>query len=179
MDFEFYILDYIQNHFRTELLDKIMPIVSFSGKFACIWIVIAVICLCIKKIRNLGILLAVDIIFNFIAGNLIKTIVARPRPCMLNKTVELITAIPSDTSFPSGHTLFAFGAATIIFIYNKWLGIFAYIFAFIMAFSRLYLYMHFPTDVLFGAVFGILFAIAVYILTKTITDKSPKLIPKY
>ncbi len=181
MDFEFYILDYIQSNFRTELLDKIMPIVSFMGKLSWIWVVIAIVCLFTKKFRRLGISLSSDLIFNLIAGNLIiKTIVARPRPCTLNKTVELISSVPFDTSFPSGHTLFAFGAATIIFIYNKWLGIIAYLFACIMAFSRLYLYVHFPTDILFGAIFGITFAVISYFITKPITNPQKlKLVPKY
>ncbi len=181
MDFEFYILDYIQSNFRTELLDKIMPIVSFMGKLSWIWVVIAIVCLFTKKFRRLGISLSSDLIFNLIAGNLIiKTIVARPRPCTLNKTVELISSVPFDTSFPSGHTLSAFGAATIIFIYNKWLGIIAYLFAFIMAFSRLYLYVHFPTDILFGAIFGITFAVISYFITKPITNPQKlKLVPKY
>ena len=55
--------------------------------------------------------------------------------------------------------MFAFGAATIIFLYNKKIGIFVYLLAAMIAFSRLYLYMHFPTDVLIGSGMGILLAV--------------------
>ena len=172
MDWEFTLLNYIQNNVRNDFLDKLMPIVSFLGKASIMWIVIAIICLCFKKTRKFGRSLTCDLIFNLIAANgIIKLIVGRPRPCTLDTTANMLVGIPIDSSFPSGHTLFAFGAATIIFIYNKWLGIAAYLFAFLMAFSRLYLYVHFPTDVLFGAILGVVFAVVVYKLEGMFFDR--------
>ena len=163
MDWEFFILDYIQNEIRTDFLDKVMVGISFLGKGAILWILIAAVCIIFKKTRGLGITLAIDIAANYIAGNLIiKNIVNRIRPCILNNTAELLVSTPHDASFPSGHTMFAFGAATIIFMHNKWYGLAAYIFACLMAFSRVYLYVHFPTDVCFGAVLGICLALVVY-----------------
>ena len=67
--------------------------------------------------------------------------------------------------------MFAFGAATIIFIYNKKVGIFAYFLAAMIAFSRLYLYMHFPTDVMIGSAMGILFAMFSYKIEKNLLVK--------
>ena len=64
-------------------------------------------------------------------------------------------------SFPSGHTLSSFVAATIIMHHDKRLGIAAYVFASIIAFSRLYLYVHFPTDILAGALLGIIIGLIV------------------
>ena len=177
MNEEFYILNYIQTELRTDFLDKLMPAISFLGKAGLIWIVIAVVCLFFKRSRMLGRSLAFDLIFNLIASScIIKPIVSRIRPCVLDKTVDLLVNAPFDPSFPSGHTLFAFGAATIIFIYNKWLGIAAYIFGFLMAFSRMYLYVHFPTDVAFGAVFGIVFAVVAYKLEGMLFDRSKPLL---
>ena len=168
MDFEFQILNYIQEHCRSGIMDVLMSIVSIMGKLSWMWVVLAIILLIIKKTRKCGVTLTIDLIFNFVAGNLIiKPIVSRIRPCVLNRTVQMVSSIPFDASFPSGHTLFAFGAATIIFIYNKGLGVLAYLFAMVMAFSRMYLYMHFPTDVLLGGIFGIIFAVIVYSLQKS------------
>lgn len=173
MDLEFYILNYIQSHFRSGFLDTLAPFVSFLGKLSLIWVVIAVACLFFKKSRSLGRSLTCDLLFNLIAGNLIiKPIVHRVRPCVLNDTIDMLVKIPFDSSFPSGHTLFAFGAATIIFIYNKWLGIAAYLFAILMGFSRMYLYVHFPSDVLFGALFGIIFAIVAYRIENMLFEKN-------
>ncbi len=172
MDWEFTLLNYIQNNIRTDFLDKLMPVISFMGKLSLMWVIIAAACLCFRKTRKLGRSLTFDMIFNLIASScIIKPIVNRPRPCVLDNTVELLVGLPFDASFPSGHTLFAFGAATILFIYNKWLGIAAYIFGCLMAFSRMYLYVHFPTDVLFGAVFGVAFAITAYKLEGMIFDR--------
>ena len=169
MDREFFILNYIQKNFRSPVLDFLMPLISFLGTAGMLWICIALICLCIKKERKLGIMLTADMLFNLIAANvIIKSIVARPRPCVLDETTQLITWIPFDYSFPSCHTLFAFGTATVIFVFHKRLGIVSFAFAMLMGFSRLYLFVHFPTDVLFGAVFGVLFAITVIRLERVI-----------
>lgn len=180
MDTEYAILNYIQENYKSLMFDNITRVLAYLGSMSMIWVVLTIICLIVKKYRRVGISLAANFIFNAVAANvIIKTIVARPRPCTLNTTVELITKVPFDASFPSGHTLYAFGAATIIFIYNKWLGILAYIFAIIMGLSRMYAYVHFPTDVLFGAIFGILFAITSYILEQMIFGKKTKAPAKY
>lgn len=173
MDFEFQILNYIQEHFRSGFMDALMSVVSVMGKLSWIWVVLAVVLMIIKKTRKCGITLAIDLVFNLVAANLIiKPIVSRIRPCVLNRTVQLLSEIPFDASFPSGHSLFAFGAATIIFIYHKGWGLVAYLFAIIMGFSRMYLYMHFPTDVLVGGILGIIFGVVVYALQKSFLRSS-------
>ena len=180
MDTEFAILNYIQENCKCLLFDNISRIFAYLGTMSMAVIVLSIICLCIKKYRRMGISMSFNILFNAVAANLIiKNIVASPRPCTLNTTVELITKVPFDPSFPSGHTLYAFGTATIIFIYNKWLGILAYVFAVIMGLSRMYAYVHFPTDVLFGAIFGVLFAVTSYMLEQIIFGKRTRVPSKY
>lgn len=176
MDWEFMILNYIREHWQSDWLDKLMPIVSFMGKLSLIWVLLAVICLCVKKTRPLGRSMACMLIFDLIACNgIIKPIVSRLRPCVLNSTVDLIVSVPFDASFPSGHTLFAFSAATILFIYHKGWGLAAYAFACVMGFSRMYLYVHFPTDVLLGAIFGVILAIVAYRLEDMLLEKDKPL----
>ena len=63
-----------------------------------------------------------------------------------------------DYSFPSGHTIASFEAATVLLKNSKKMGIPAMILAVLIAFSRLYLYVHYPTDVIFSISAGILFA---------------------
>ena len=70
----------------------------------------------------------------------------------------LLIAPPSGYSLPSGHTLTAFIAATVLTrapIARGW-KVAAWVAAIAIAFSRLYLFVHFPTDVLAGAVIGVL-----------------------
>lgn len=175
MEWEFTVLNNIQG-WRNDFLDRLMPCISFLGYWGLLWIVITVMCLAVRKYRKLGRSLAFSMIFGFIACNIIlKRIVQRMRPYVLNGTVKLIVPPESDFSFPSGHTFFAFSAATIIFIYNKKLGALAYLAAFAIAFSRLYLYVHFPTDIIFGALFGIVIAVISYKIDNMLFDGSRRL----
>ena len=172
MDWEFVILNFIQDNIRNPVLDKIMPFISMLGALGIVWIVWTIICLITKKYRRLGTRLSAALILTLIVcSGILKPIVSRLRPYELNSTIQLTVKPEFDTSFPSGHTFFAFSVATVCFMYNKKLGIIMYLFAFLMAFSRLYLYVHFPTDVIFGAVFGIITGIIAGKLENYIVEK--------
>jgi hypothetical protein len=60
-----------------------------------------------------------------------------------------------DSSFPSGHTTFAFSQAVIYSHHYPDLTIPLYLFATVVGFSRVYLGEHYPTDVIGGAVLGL------------------------
>lgn len=155
-DIDFKILDFIQEYFFCELLNFLMPKITFLGNKGLIWIVIAVVMLFFAKYRKIGVSIGVGLFGGFIIGNvLLKNLVARERPCWINETVQMLISIPQDYSFPSGHTLSSFIAATIIMHFDRRMGIAAFVIASLIAFSRLYLYVHFPTDVLAGILIGI------------------------
>ena len=93
--------------------------------------------------------------------------VKRVRPCHKLDDEEQIIHKPKYYSFPSGHTLASFEAATVLMIRDRRLGIPALILSVIIAFSRLYLYVHYPTDVLGGALCGTLCGLtALFLWTK-------------
>ena len=92
-----------------------------------------------------------------------KPLIARVRPYdfqleHFQKYIVLLVETPNDYSFPSGHTIASFEAATVLLVKNKKLGIPAMILAVLIAFSRMYLYVHYPTDVLASVVLGIIMA---------------------
>jgi len=161
-EMDFAILGWIQANVRCEQLDWLMPKVTLLGELGLLWIAVAVIMLLVRRHRRCGAMLACGLVTGVLLGNaLLKNVVARPRPCWLDSGVDMLVAVPMDFSFPSGHTLASFIAATILLRYDKRLGIAALVMATAIAFSRLYLYVHFPTDVLCGAVFGVGIGLAV------------------
>lgn len=159
-EFELKILDFIQEKLTCPFLDAVMPIITSLANGGILWIISALVLICLKKTRKTGFSVGLALILGFIIGNLIlKNAVARIRPYDMNSQIEILVNKLSDYSFPSGHTLASFEAASVLLIRNRRLGIPAIVLATLIAFSRLYLYVHYPTDVLAGAVLGIIIAV--------------------
>lgn len=154
--FELSVLDKIQELFACPFMDKAMPIVSDFGEKGIFFIVIAIIFMIFKKTRKTGLSMGLALIMGLIIGNyILKILVARERPFMLNPEFNLIVERLKDYSFPSGHAIACFECATVLMIRDKRFGIPALVLAVLVGFSRMYLYMHFPTDVLGGALIGV------------------------
>ena len=163
VSFDLPILDWIQENLKNAFLDVVMPIITMFGDGGIFWIACAVILLCIPKTRKTGLGMGFALIMGLIVCNItLKPLVGRIRPYdfqeKLGVVIPLLTERMHDYSFPSGHTIASFEAATVLLINNKKLGIPAMILAVLIAFSRLYLYVHYPTDVIFSVFAGILFA---------------------
>lgn len=159
------VLIFIKDNLSNNFFNIIMPIISALGNIGFIWILSAIIMISIKKYRNYGFAVLTALAIGYIIGNIIlKNIFARIRPYNMIEGIELLIEPLSDFSFPSGHTLSSFAAATVIFAANKKWGISAFILASLIAFSRMYLFVHYPTDILAGIVIGI-FAAWITLLT--------------
>lgn len=91
-----------------------------------------------------------------------ENLIARPRPCWLDDSVKLLIPVPTDYSFPSGHTLSSVIGATVLTKTNRRFGWAAIPLAAIIVFSRLYLFVHYPSNILAGAVLGAAIGLAVY-----------------
>ena len=163
-NFDLPILDWIAEHLYCGFLDKVMPLITLLGDAGIFWIAIAVVLLFFPKTRKMGLSMGAALLLGVVICNIImKPAFARIRPYdyqleHFGKTIQLLVATPHDFSFPSGHTIASFEAATAICIHNKKWGVPALVLACLIAFSRLYLYVHYPTDVLASVVLGIGFA---------------------
>ncbi len=163
VSFDLPILDWIAEHLYCGFLDVVMPIITLFGDAGIFWIACAVILICTKKYRKIGISMAVSLVLGLVVCNItLKPLVARIRPYdfqmqHFGREISLLIPAQHDFSFPSGHTIASFEAATVLMLKNKKMGIPALILASLIAFSRLYLYVHYPTDVIVSLVLGILF----------------------
>ena len=105
MEWEFVVLDWIQEHLACAFLDTFIPIFTSLGNAGICWIIAALVLICTKKYRANGIVMLLALLVGALIGNLtLKPLIARPRPCWEINMTPLIP-IPEDFSFPSGHTV--------------------------------------------------------------------------
>jgi len=159
--FDLPILDWIAAHLWNPVLDVLMPIITLFGDAGIFWIAWAVLLLILPKYRKTGLKMGLALLIGLLLCNVtLKPLIARIRPYdyqlkHFGKEIALLVSAQHDFSFPSGHTIASFEAATVLLLNNKKMGIPAMILAVLIAFSRLYLYVHYPTDVIASIVLGI------------------------
>lgn len=154
------ILDFIQTNMRCAFSDWCMPYISLIANHGEVWILLAAILLANPKSRAIGAQMSIALILCLLIGNVtLKPLIARARPFNVNTDILLLIKAPTDFSFPSGHTMSSFAAASVVWFNNKKYGIAAIVLATLIAFSRLYLYVHYPTDVLAAVIIGVIIAI--------------------
>lgn len=159
--FDLPILDWIAANLKCGFLDFLMPLITLLGDAGIFWIACSVVMILIPKTRKTGWAMGISLLIGLLVCNVtLKPLVGRIRPYdyqwqFFQKEIHLLVEGLHDYSFPSGHTIASFEAATALLIGNKKLGIPAMVLAVLIAFSRLYLYVHYPTDVLASIVLGI------------------------
>jgi undecaprenyl-diphosphatase len=84
----------------------------------------------------------------------LKKLTGRKRPCTLEPHCWATLLPPDQFSFPSGHTMSAFAAATSITMFYPSLAAGVFFCAVSIALSRVILGMHFLSDVVAGALIG-------------------------
>ena len=157
MSIDWSILHWIRDVLTSPFLDFLMPKLTLLSNGGAVWLLAAGGLLCTKKYRRQGLLLLGGLAVGVLVGNVcLKNLIARPRPCWLDSSVQLLIADPTDYSFLSGHTLSSVIGATILTKTDRRFGYAAIPLAALIAFSRLYLYVHFPSDVLAAAVLGVM-----------------------
>lgn len=155
LSFEFAVLNFIQNHLRTDFLDLAMPLVSRLGGGGEVWLLLALVLVMVPSTRKAGAAIFAALALEFICCNLLaKPLIGRVRPCDVNQAVQLLVSRPLDFSFPSGHSASSFAAACALYFSGSRLWKPALILATLIAFSRLYLYVHYPSDVAAGILLG-------------------------
>ena len=159
MSADLLILDFIQGTFRTDAFDSVFALFTHMGDKGVVWVALTLIFLLFPQTRRIGLCMFVALVLDVFCLNLVlKPLVARPRPFIVNDAVSLFIAAPSGFSFPSGHSGASFAVACGMAFAGapkRW-WVPAVCLAFLIAFSRMYFYVHYPSDVLAGAVIGVL-----------------------
>nr|MBP3599222.1 phosphatase PAP2 family protein [Eubacterium sp.] len=170
--FDYGILQWFQQ-IHNDFLTETYRFFTIIGEGGAVWIAVAILLLCFRETRKHGVIVAFSLILCLVFGNgLLKNIVARPRPCWRHPEVEMLIGIPTDYSFPSGHTFSSFAAALSLFHWKKSVGFGAFCVAVLIATSRLYFFVHYPTDILAGIMLGtVLACISIYVVKYAIPKK--------
>ena len=123
--------------------------------------------------RQASVILAVDAVAVLGLDQLVKAIFARERPQLFDKI-----ALPTDYSFPSGHSMSAMGiygviAAVVIALHPRSrtpVLVATIALVAMIGLSRIYLGVHWPSDVLGGFLGGVApLAVSVHVLHRGIT----------
>lgn len=102
----------------------------------------------------------------FVLVEIIRRIFFRPRPFVYNQINLLVSHSANEPSFPSGHASFYFALSTIIYGYNKKIGILFYVSSFLIAANRVFVGIHWPTDIIAGTILGIVIGLILNKLLK-------------
>ncbi len=151
-------LVWIQEHVRTALLDPGMIFLSWINNAGAIAILTVLFLLIWKKYRHVGMTAFASLAAEFVLVNvLLKNMVQRTRPYVVEEELLLLGDRPGDFSFPSGHTGSAFAVAIVVYLcMPRRFGIPALVIAALIALSRIYNGAHYPTDVLGAVVIAVL-----------------------
>lgn len=142
--------------YHHRFLSGIMKFIAGIGDFGMVWLVLVLLLSLNTKTQLLSQKMLAALLLATIVGQVtIKSLVRRKRPCHTYHDVDMLIPIPSDYSFPSGHTTSSFACATTVCFFFSRVGGICIIFAFLMAFSRLYLFVHYLSDVTFAIILGI------------------------
>ena len=152
---------HIIEQFQKLHLTNIMRLISSLFNTNIFIIILLVLYIC--KILNMKDILF--IIIGYLICLLIKLIIKRQRPFVVNNTIknysnEEYTNLIDIYSFPSGHTFIATLLCLILLKKYPNKNIF-YIFIILVGMSRIFLGVHYPTDVIGGSILGYLYYLVI------------------
>ncbi len=99
-----------------------------------------------------------------LSSNLVKELVARPRPCQTLAGIHLLINCGAGFSFPSSHAANAFGQAALFAYHVRSSRRYLLALAALIALSRVLVGVHYPADILAGAVLGAAVGLALALL---------------
>lgn len=105
--------------------------------------------------RQLGAAMLLANLLSHVPVQILKRVVARPRPSDAFGRPLALVPLPDQFSFPSGHAAAATAVAATAAIAHPWCASLALPLAALVSYSRVALRVHHPSDVLAGVVLGL------------------------
>lgn len=150
---EISIYKFINTGLSSSFLDLLMSWISDLGSGRVFFVLgVVFVLLRAKDKKALGILIFAGMSVSYYVVQMLKELVARPRPFLVIEGARALDSV-KDFSFPSGHAVAVFIMAVIISSYTRF-RVLVYSLAVIVCLSRIYLGMHYPSDVIAGALIG-------------------------
>ena len=87
--FDFSVLDWIQSNLRNDVLDFIVPRITFLGNAGLIWILLTLVCVGVKKWRKCGLTMAAALLTGLLVGNIILKLLAGAVKVLIIKEYNL------------------------------------------------------------------------------------------
>lgn len=139
---------------RWDALDAIgIALAEYLGYALILFIVIFVIVNSKKYLKMAVETIIAGAFARFGMVSFIRWIWERPRPFIENNVNLLLEH--NAPAFPSGHAAFFFAISTIVYYYNKRIGVLFFLSSILIVIARVFSGIHWPTDILAGAVVGI------------------------
>lgn len=151
------------NRLHTPAGDFLFPYITELGSTSAA-VLISLLLLILSK--RIGTVMATAYLFTAAISFTLKAIVGFPRPhrYFADRLQEIyfvpgVAILDNFRSFPSGHSVCAFTAATVLAYYtkNKYWSFLYLALAMLVAYSRMYMSQHFLEDVTAGSLLGVFF----------------------
>ncbi|HWV69034.1 phosphatase PAP2 family protein [Chitinophaga sp.] len=152
------------NKLHTPAGDFLFPYITALGSVSAA-VLISLLLLLID--RRAGTMMATAYLFTAAISFTLKAVIGFPRPYryFASRLQEIyfvpgVSVLDNFRSFPSGHSVCAFTAATVLSYYakNKYLSLIYLALAMLVGYSRMYMSQHFLEDVTAGATLGVFFS---------------------
>ncbi|TWF42595.1 membrane-associated phospholipid phosphatase [Chitinophaga polysaccharea] len=151
------------NHLHTPAGDLVFPYITELGSTVAAILLSAAL---LVFHRRIGMVLGSAYLFTAAIGGVLKIWIGFPRPHRYFEHrlhdiyfVPGVQVLDNFRSFPSGHTICAFTAATVLAYYahNRYWSLLYLVLAMLVGYSRMYMSQHFLEDVTAGAIIGVFF----------------------